>query len=324
MQENKDNTKDKLKILVLNWEDIKHPMAGGAEVHLHEVFGRIARMGHSVSLLSCNFPGAPKEEVVDDIHVIRRGNRSFFNFLLPFVWLRRFYRDKYDMCIIDVNKIPFFSPLLVKKPAIVVAHHFFGKAIFIESSFPVAMYVYLTEKLFLHLYRRYTFIVGSPSTYKELVHEGVIPEKVNIVNYCVDHNVYRLTGVEKSKTPLIGYLGRVKKYKSVEHLIRAFPLIRQMVPDARLLIIGEGDNMPSIKLEAEKTGLMDYIEFKGFVSDEEKIEHLHKCWLVVNPSSKEGWGLTVVEAIACGTPCVASNVQGLRDAVKDGETGLFV
>lgn len=227
------------------------------------------------------------------------------------------------MVIIDVNKIPFFSPLLVKKPAIVVAHHFFGKAIFIESSFPVAMYVYLTEKLFLHLYRRYTFIVGSPSTYKELVHEGVIPEKVNIVNYCVDHNVYRLTGVEKSKTPLIGYLGRVKKYKSVEHLIRAFPLIRQMVPDARLLIIGEGDNMPSIKLEAEKTGLMDYIEFKGFVSDEEKIEHLQKCWLVVNPSSKEGWGLTVVEANACGTPCVASNVQGLRDAVKDGETGLL-
>ncbi len=313
----------KLKILVLNWEDRKHPMAGGAEVHLHEVFGRLVDMGHEVTLLSCKIPGEPNEEIIDGIKVVRRGNRSFFNFVLPFYWIHRFYREKYDIVAIDVNKIPFFSPLLVKKPAVVVAHHFFGKAIFIEASFPVALYVYLTEKLFLKLYRGYTFIIGSPSTAKELGEAGIPDENINIVNYCVDHSIYRRTGIAKSQRPKIGYLGRLKRYKSVEHLIEAYPLIRESVPDAELIIVGDGDYMPELRSKVEELGLTEDIKFYGFVSEDEKVRLLQECWVVVNTSSKEGWGLTVIESNACGTPVVAADSPGLRDAVRDGETGFL-
>ncbi|MFP4459037.1 MAG: glycosyltransferase family 4 protein [Candidatus Zixiibacteriota bacterium] len=315
--------KRKLKILVLNWEDRKHPMAGGAEVHLHEVFGRMVDMGHEVTLLSCKVPGAPKEEILDGIKVVRRGSRAFFNFVLPFVWIRQFYRDKYDIVCIDVNKIPFFSPLLVKKPAVVIAHHFFGKSIFIEASWPVALYVYLTEKLFLKLYRKYTFVIGSPSTARELGELGIDNDKINIVNYCVDHGLYRRTGVPKAEKPLIGYLGRLKQYKSVDHLIDALPKIRKVVKDARLVIVGDGDYLPELKAKVDQMSLNGIVEFAGFVSAEKKVEILQKCWVVVNPSAKEGWGLTVVESNACGTPVVASDVPGLRDAVVDDITGLL-
>ena len=312
-----------LKMLVLNWEDRKHPMAGGAEVHLHEVFGRLVEMGHEITLLSCTIPGAPKEELVDGIKVVRRGSRSFFNFVLPFYWIHRFYREKYDIVVIDVNKIPFFSPLLVKKPAVVVAHHFFGKAIFIEASFPVALYVYLTEKLFLKLYKGYTFIIGSPSTAKELQESGIPEKNINIVNYCVDHTLFRTTGVQKSKRPLVGYLGRLKKYKSVEHLIQAYPKIREQVPDAQLIIVGDGDYLPELKKKTKELGLENDIKFYGFVSNEEKVRLLQECWVVVNTSSKEGWGLTVIESNACGTPVVAADSPGLRDAVRNNETGFL-
>jgi glycosyltransferase involved in cell wall biosynthesis len=70
-------------------------------------------------------------------------------------------------------------------------------------------------------------------------------------------------------------------------------------------------------------GLGTVVEFTGFVSEETKIDLLRQMWFKVTTSSKEGWGLTVLEANACGTPVIASNVQGLRDAVKDGETGLL-
>ena len=122
---------------------------------------------------------------------------------------------------------------------------------------------------------------------------------------------------------MIGYLGRLKKYKSVDHLIDAFPRIREKIPEASLLIVGDGDYLPELKAKVDEMGLNDLVEFAGFVSPEKKVELLQKCWVVVNPSAKEGWGLTVVESNACGTPVVASNVPGLRDAVVDGKTGLL-
>ena len=149
----------------------------------------------------------------------------------------------------------------MKKPAIVIAHHFFGKAIFVEASWPAALYVYITEKLFLRLYRKYTFIIGSPSTAQELEELGIEKDKINIVNYCVDHDLYRQTGIAESEAPLIGYLGRLKKYKSVDHLVDAFPKIRQEIPNARLIIVGNGDFLPELRSKVSQMGLDDLVEF---------------------------------------------------------------
>ena len=115
------------------------------------------------------------------------------------------------------------------------------------------------------------------------------------------------------------YLGRITKYKSIDHLIEAFKIVKQRVPEARLMIVGEGPYRK--KLMEMAKGLE--VEFTGFVSEEEKVEILNKSWVVVNPSVKEGWGLTVIEANACGTPVIAANSPGLKDSVKDGETGIL-
>src|SRR5262245_25970204 len=237
-----------MRILVFNWQDIRNPLAGGAEVHLHEVFSRIARKGHEVTLYCSSFPGAPAEEEMNGIRVIREGGRYFFNFYVFFRYLTRFRKQSYDLVIDDMNKIPFFTPLYVREPLYVITHHMFKRSIFLEVSWPLAMYVYLTELAGFGICRSLgiPFIVGSPSTKQELVESKFPPEQVEIINYCVDHQTHVADPSKRSVTPLVGYFGRLKKYKSVDQLLHAFAKIRSHVPGVKLVLVGEGDNRPAL------------------------------------------------------------------------------
>ena len=233
-----------MKILVVNWQDLSNPNAGGAEVHLHEVFSRIGQAGHQVTLLCSSFSGAKSEEQVGSIHVIRRGGRYLFN-LQAFASLRSSLDlTSFDLVVDDMNKIPFFLPLYAPVPVCCVTHHLFDRSIFQETNPLLASYVYTMERAAVKVYarKRIPFIVGSESTRDELVARGCIPETVHIVHYAVDHDRHRMTGVAKSTRPLIGYFGRLKRYKSVDHLLEAFPRIQQAVPEARMVIIGDGDD----------------------------------------------------------------------------------
>jgi glycosyltransferase involved in cell wall biosynthesis len=314
-----------MKILVVNWQDITNPLAGGAEVHLHEVFERIARRGHHVTLFCSRFPGAPREEVRNGMHIIRKGGRYLFNFRFVWEYLLRFRKQGYDIVVDDMNKIPFFMPLFVREPIYGVTHHLFGKSIFLETNIVLASYVYWMERWAVALYkkRRIPFIVGSPSTERELHEAGFPARDIALIHYGVDHATHTLRGAAKSPTPLVGYFGRLKKYKSVDHFVHALPAVRERVPDVKAVIIGEGDDRPRLEALVKELGLSGAVEFTGFVSEETKIRLLQAMWCKVTTSSKEGWGLTVIEANACGTPVIASDVEGLRDAVQDGVTGLL-
>jgi glycosyltransferase involved in cell wall biosynthesis len=313
-----------MRILVINWQDLKNPLSGGAEVHLHEVFSRIVGRGHDVTVLCSRPVGAPAEEMVDGMHVLREGSRSLFNFAVPAKY-RRIRSSGFDCVVEDLNKIPFFTPLFVREPLLGIGHHLFKTSIYRETNPVAASYVFGAEKLALRLYaaQRMPFIVNSPSTRDEFVGQGFRSEDITVVHLAVDHNLFRRTGVEKSPTPLIGCFGRLKRYKSLDVMLRALPLVLERVPELNVIIVGEGDDRPRLERTAHEVGVSQQVRFTGFVSNEEKVALLQKMWFKVATSVKEGWGLTVTEANACGTPVIASNVPGLRDAVRDGETGLL-
>ncbi len=314
-----------MRILIFNWQDRTNPLAGGAEVHLHNIFSRIAGSGHEVTLFCSSYPGAAGEEFLDGIRVIRRGGRHFFNFHVPPAYLLRFRREDFDIVIDDVNKIPFFSPLFVRKPLFGIVHHLFGRSIYAETNVVAASYVWFMERLGLLVYRagRMPFFVVSSSTRDEMAGHGFSEADLVIVHNCVDHQLYRPDPAGRSLTPVIGYFGRLKKYKGVEQLLRAVPHILREVPGTRVMIVGEGDDRPRLERIARTLRIAESVTFTGFVSESGKVEMLRSMWCGVNTSSKEGWGLTVVESNACGTPVVTGDVPGLRDVVRDGETGLL-
>ncbi len=312
-----------MNILIFNWQDLSHPLAGGAEVHLHETYSRIAAMGHNVTLFCSSYDGARPKEEMNGIDVIRQGGRFLFNFVVMRKYFTEFSGKKFDLIVDDLNKIPFYTPSYVKEPVLGEIHHLLGASVFKETIFPLAAYVYLAERASFPMYRKTDFMVHSPSTMKEVKEHGFFPEKIHYVPYGLNHDLYKQTGVPTSPVPLIGALGRLKKYKSFDHLIEAFAIVKKIVTDARLVIVGDGDDRGRLTELSHALGLHDSITFTGFVSEEEKVRWLNTMHVAVNTSAKEGWGLTAIEANACGTPTVSSNVQGLRDAVIDGETGLL-
>lgn len=313
----------KLNILIVNWRDLRNPEAGGAEVHLHEIFGRIAADRHKVTLLAHRFPGSAGEEMVDGIRVLRTGHKFDFNFhVLPFYY-RRLRHERFDVVVEDLNKLPFFLPFALRRPSAALIHHFFGSSIWKETNPLFATYVGLGEWIVRHTYRNVPFCAVSESTADELYANGFQKSGVTIIHNAVDHSIYRTSSDGKRVKGRIIYLGRVKKYKGIDQILRALLLIRKELPDAHLVVVGGGDDVPRLRRITDELGLKDVVTFSGFVTTESKIDLLQKAEVMVTPSPKEGWGVTTIEANACGTPVVASNVPGLRDAVRDGETGFL-
>ena len=313
-----------LKILAINWRDLKNPLAGGAEVHLEENLRRFVKMGHSVTLLVSNFPGGAKEEMVEGVRMVRDGNDYTFNWCAPFMLKRELKKNSYDVVLEDINKVPFYSPLFQKLPTLVIVPHLFADAVFQEINFVLGLYIYLAEKPIPRVYRGRKFCVISESTRQDLTARGIPAEDVRVVYCGTDFTLYsKDPKVPKEKEPLVVYLGRLKKYKSVDHLLAAFAKIAADFPKARLIIIGEGDDHPHLADLTRKLGIESRTTYTGFVPKEEKVTWLRKAWVVVCPSLKEGWGLTNIEANACGTLVVCADVPGLRDSVSPEKSGLL-
>jgi len=313
-----------LNILALNWEDLSNPQAGGAEVHLQEILKRIAQKGHKITLLCSGFPGCEPTEKIDEIRIIRRGSRFNFNFVAPFALRSLLRQERWDIVIEDINKIPFFSPLYHRLPLLVVIPHLFSDSVFKEINFILGTYIYLSEKPISRLYKGFKFMVISDSTKEDLAKRGLPPDDIHVIHCGIDHTLYHPdSSVQKDPVPTVIYLGRLKKYKSIDHLLSAFSQTLKKIPEAKLVVVGEGDFKEALINLANRLNLGNRVEFTGFVDRREKIKRLQKAWVAVYPSFKEGWGLTNIEANACGTPVIASDVPGLKDSVAHGKTGLL-
>lgn len=313
-----------MKILIFNWQDIKNPFGGGAEVHLHEIFSRIAKMGHKVVLYSCIFDGAMEIENIDGIEVRRFGSRNLFNFYVKKLYKRAVKSEEFDIVIDDINKIPFYMPCFVKKPLLAISHHFFGKSIFKEAGLISGSYVYFSEFLVNFIYKKTPFAVVSESTLNEFLERKFNKDNFDIIYNAIDTASFPFEHNQTDQNNFrIAYFGRLKKYKSVEQLFYSFKEFLEKYPNSKLEVIGRGDYREFLENLSVKLGFSDKVIFYGFVTNEEKVRILSEVDVVVNTSQKEGWGITNIEANACGTPVISANVPGLRDSVDNENSGLL-
>lgn len=309
------------RMLIFNWRDTENAYAGGAEIYIHEMAKRWAASGNSITLFTSNDGRQEPNGEIDGVRVIRRG--GFYGvYPLAALYYLIHFRGRVDVIIDCENGIPFFSPLYVKEPVYCLLHHIHQEVFRTSLMLPLASLASFLEKRMMPLvYSNSTFITISDSSKQEMQALGITNKEINIVHPGVDLKF--LSPGDKSATPLVSYVGRLKDYKSVHLLIQAFARIIQKVPETSLIIAGDGDEKIRLVKLASRLGLADKIHFYGKVTEARKLEIMRASWVFVNPSMMEGWGITTIEANACGTPVVASDVPGLRDSVKDGETGLL-
>lgn len=314
-----------MKILVVNWQDRLNPQAGGAEVHLHEIFGRLARRGHDVTLLCAGFSKASARDQLDGIEIHRVGGRLSFTHRAAPYFRRRLASEGFDVVVEDLNKVPLFTPLWSRIPVVLLVHHLFGRTAFQEASLPIALATWLLERPIPRIFRRCPVVAVSESTILDLRRRGLTRQEMKVVPNGVDLDRYTpLEHGSMFREPTLLYLGRLKRYKRVDLIIEAVARLLGEGFVCKLLVAGKGDDADRLQELRDRRGLQDDVEFLGFVEDAEKVELLRRSWVHVLTSPKEGWGIANMEAAACGIPTVASDSPGLRDSVKDGETGILV
>ncbi len=319
-----------MKILILNWRDINNPESGGAEVLTHEMAKRWVKSGHEVTQFSAKFFGAPEQEIIDGVQVIRFGSASIYRsvgipvHIAAYVWYQRQQKGRFDLVIDEIHGIPFFTPWYVRGKKVAFICEVADKIWNVAFSFPLNFIGPVVERYYFHFYRDMPFLTISPSTKTDLLQMGI--QEQNITVLPMGLNVpQRMPRYPKEKFFTLIFVGRLTKAKGIEDALDVLVHLKKIYPKIRLWVVGQGnlDYIQQITNIAQQLKVKDCVQFFGFVSQERKFELMSRAHLLIAPSLKEGWGLTVPEAGYVGTPTVAYNVEGLRDVVVQDKTGLL-
>jgi glycosyltransferase involved in cell wall biosynthesis len=310
------------RIHVLAWRDLDDVEAGGSEVHIAEVAKLWAAAGLEVTLRTSWAQGQPTETVRDGYRVIRRAGRHlvFPRAALAEVTRRTGPRD----VLVEIwNGMPFLSPVWNRGPRVIFLHHVHAEMWNMTLGPALGPLGALVEaKVAPPLYRSSAIATLSESSKRELVDElGFRDDRVTVVHPGIDPRFS--PGGERSPEPLVVAVGRLAPVKRYGALVRAAHHARARVPNLRLHIVGEGYERPAVEAIIDELDATDWVTLRGRVTDSELVDLYRQTWIVASASAREGWGMTLTEAAACGTPAVATRIAGHRDAVREGASGLL-
>ncbi len=312
-----------MNILILNWRDPKNPKSGGAEIVTLEHAKAWAKKGHSVIWFTSRFSGAKKEEKINGVNIVRRGNFVSVILRAPFFYL--FSKNKFDLVIDEIHGLPFFTPFYAKIPKIAFIHEVADEIWDYMFPFPVNKIGKLVEPIYFKIYKNIKFWTDAESTIDDLVGKGIKRENCIAINCPVLNKP--LAGLpNKEKIPTFIFVSRVVKMKGIEEVIRAFFYILRELKNANLWIVGDGEKKyeDELKKTMHSYSIATKVKFFGHVSSQKKLELMKKAHLLLHASIKEGWGLVVIEAASQATPSVVYNVSGLKDSVRNGKTGIVL
>lgn len=314
-----------MKILWMTWKDLNHPQAGGAELINEEIAKRLAKGGHEVILLTSNFEGGKAKEERDGYKIVRVGSRY------TVYWhAYRFYKKNFvgwaDFVIDEMNTIPFFCKLYVQERNVLLAYQLCREIWFYQIKFPLSLIGYLLEPLYLRLLRDRQVLTESESTKKDMQRYGFTQENIQVFSVGISTQpIQTLNGIAKYSKPTLLSLGSIRAMKRTLDQIVAFELAKKNIPNLQLIIAGSfiGAYGESVRRRIAESEYSQDITYLGIVSEHQKTEVMKRSHFILVTSVKEGWGLIVTEANSQGTPAIVYDVDGLRDSVKQGETGLI-
>jgi len=311
------------RVSMLAWRDLDDPEAGGSEVHASTVAALWGQAGIEVTMRTSFAAGHPQVCWRDGYRVIRKAGRYMVFPRAAISELMGWHGDR-DGLVEIWNGMPFFSPVWAKGPRIVWLHHVHAEMW--QMTLPprlAALGNSLESRVAPPFYRRTPIVTLSESSKRELIEELKFkPKRVTVVPPGVDPR-FSPAG-EKSPTPLVVAAGRLVPVKRFNELIEVLLRVKERHPLLEAVIIGEGYKREELEAQLRETGAERWIRLAGHVSDDELLDLYRKAWVVASAAAREGWGMTITEAAACGTPAVATRIAGHLDAVVDGRSGMLV
>jgi len=317
------------KILWATWKDHKHPQAGGAEVVARELTQRLAAEGHEVTILTCGYAGARSRETEDGIHFVRVGTSRYLHPFQALAYYARHMRGSFDLVIEEVQGCaPYFISYLERKNRFLLYHQLGRLNWLYEVPKPfsyVGYWLVAPVATKLAALSHAPVITVSDSTRQVLSHYGFPTKNTHIISEGLHFDPLKsLSGVKKYDRPTILSFGAMRAMKRTIDQVKAFEIAKRRIPELQMKIGGSVGGAYGQKVLAyiANSPFKDDIEVLGKVSVETKAELMQKSHLILVTSVEEGWGLIVSEANGQGTPAAVYDVSGLRDSVRDGETGI--
>lgn len=310
-----------MNILILNWRDVSHPKSGGAEHVTMEHARYWVKAGHRVTWLTSHYSNAQHEGVLDGVNFVRRAGSLTIYLYAPLYLILN--ARSFDVIVDEAHGFPFFSPLFTRKPVVLFIHEIAGEIWDYMFSFPKNVIGKFLERWYFYLYKHCFFWTDAPSTAEEISQRG-IPIAQCVAIPCPIISAVTPQHVAKKTTPVYLFVSRVVRMKGIEEVIKAFSFIAREQSNAKLWIIGGGEDtyIRELKQMIDEYGVARAVTFFGVVSEETKYRLMANAHVLLHASVKEGWGLVVLEAASVGTPAVVYKVNGLKDVVRDGKTGI--
>lgn len=314
-----------MNIVWFSWKDINHPEAGGAERVSDQLRVRLAKDGHSVTLITASYKNEREDEIVDGVHVLRAGNRYSV-----YIKARKLYKNlpPQDLVVDEMNTIPFMASFY-RGPAkaILLTYQLARSVWFHQMSFPLSFIGYVLEPIYLRLISsRYSLVLTeSESTKTDLSKHGFKLDNIEVFRVGMDAEKIKSLDIPKTAGSII-FLGALRPMKQPIDAIKAFELARDTDPELTFTMIGNdtGTYAEKVTAYANDSRHAKAIHMLGRVNETEKTKLLRSAELILVTSVKEGWGLIVTEANSQGTPAVVYDTDGLRDSVQANKTGYVV
>ncbi|MFL5822190.1 MAG: glycosyltransferase [Solirubrobacteraceae bacterium] len=307
-----------MHILVLADRDWTHPEGGGSGQNLRRQVEQFRSEGHRVSVISSGYPGSRRLETIDGVELHHLGSRTTVFPAAAWAVLRGCAAEA-DVVLEVINGITFLTPLWLRRPRVALVHHVHAGAHYVEEMGRIGRPLgALLETLPLRgLYRDSAFVCVSRATQDGLIASGIPRRQITVAYNGVDSEMF--VEPRRAERPTFVVLGRLKRYKRIELVLQAVAAI----PDVQLEIIGDGSHREALSETVRRMGLEQRVRFHGHVDEPTKREMLRSSWAHVTASAAEGWGLTIAEAAACGTPSAGLATGGLREAIVHERTGLL-
>lgn len=318
-----------MNVAWLTWKDHQHPEAGGAEVVARELTQRLLADGHNVTMLTCRYGNAPKREILNGVEVIRIGRSRYTHPFQAFAYYMRHMRNKYQVLIEEVEAAPYFSVLFERRAKKYLLYHQMDGPVWAYETKPPLSHIgrYILEPTASRLLAtsKTPVVTISQSTASDLMRFGFHPDRTHIISEGIEIQPLEQLGAEqKYERPTILSLGAMRAMKRTIDQIKAFEIAKAVMPELCMKIAGKSDS-PYGRQVLDEIAASPYhkdIEYLGKVSLGEKVALMRRSHVILQTAVHEGWGLTVTEAASQGTPAVVYNVNGLRDSVRDRETGM--
>lgn len=311
------------RVSMLAWRDLDDPEAGGSEVHASTIAKLWAEAGLEVTIRTSFAAGKPQMSWRDGYRVIRKAGRYMVFPRAAFSEMMGWHGGR-DGLIEIWNGMPFFSPVWAQSPRVVWLHHIHAQMWQMALPPKLAMIGSTIEsRIAPPLYRFSPIITLSRSSKQELVDDlHFNPKRVHVVPPGIDPR-FSPAG-PRSDTPLVVAVGRLVPVKRFDFLIEGLVELQSRRGDLQAVIVGEGYCRDSLERQIHEAGAESWIALPGHVDDATLIELYRRAWALASVSVREGFGMTLTEAAACGTPAVATRIAGHEDAVVEHHSGLLV